>query len=60
MSDWKNLYSEVRKRKIEALNKKDVVKAVEKHGRILAIEGEYEKPEKVIDHMYAAEKLFLK
>ncbi len=60
MSDWKNLYSEVRKRKMEALNKKDVVKAVEKHGRILAIEGEYEKPQKIIEYMYAAEKVVVK
>ncbi len=60
MSDWKNLYSEVKKRKMEALNKKDVVKAVEKHGRILAIEGEYEKPQKIIEHMYAAEKIVIK
>jgi len=52
---WKDLYSEVKKRKMEALNKKDVVKAVEKHGKILAVEGRYEKPKKVIDHMYAAE-----
>jgi hypothetical protein len=60
MGDWKDLYSEVRKRKMEALNKKDVVKAVEKHGKILAIEGEYEKPDKVLEHMYAAEKEFIK
>ena len=54
MSSWKDLYSEVKQRKMEALNKKDVVKAVEKHGKILAIKGRYEKPEKVVDHMYAA------
>ncbi|NHJ23009.1 MAG: hypothetical protein EAX89_00435 [Candidatus Lokiarchaeota archaeon] len=54
MSSWKDLYSEVKKRKMEALNKKDVVEAVEKHGKILAIEGRYEKPKKVVDHMYAA------
>jgi len=53
MSSWKDLYSEVKQRKMEALDKKDVVKAVEKHGRILAVEGRYEKPKKVIDHMYA-------
>jgi hypothetical protein len=29
MSSWKDLYSEVKKRKMEALDKKDVVKAVE-------------------------------
>jgi hypothetical protein len=60
MSEWKDLYSEVRKRKMEALNKKDVVKAVEKYGKILAIEGEYEKPKKVLEHMYASEKEFMK
>lgn len=54
MSSWKDLYSEVKQRKMEALNKKDVVKAVEKHGKILAVEGRYEKPKKIIDHMYAA------
>ena len=31
---WKDLYSEVKKRKMETLNKKDVVKAVEKYGKI--------------------------
>ncbi len=39
MSSEKDLYSEVKRRKMEALGKKDVVKAVEKHGRILAVEG---------------------
>ncbi len=56
MSDWKDLYSEVKKRKMEALNKKDVVKAVEKHGKILAVKGKFEKPKKVIEYMYASEK----
>ncbi|MDX1798239.1 MAG: hypothetical protein R3255_06285, partial [Candidatus Lokiarchaeia archaeon] len=53
---WKDLYSEVKKRKMEALNKKDVVQAVEKHGKILAVNGRYEKPKKVIEHMYASLK----
>ncbi len=57
---FKDLYSEVRKRKMEALNKKEIVQAVEKHGKILAIEGQYEKPKKVIQHMYASEKVFIK
>lgn len=57
---WKDLYSEVKKRKMEALNKKDVVKAVEKHGKILAVEGRFEKPKKVIQHMYASEKKVIK
>ncbi|MCK4238000.1 MAG: hypothetical protein KAX33_02685, partial [Candidatus Lokiarchaeota archaeon] len=60
MSNWKNLYSEVKKRKIEALNKKGVVEAVEKHGKILAVSGRYEKPEKIIPHMYASEKKVIK
>ena len=47
MSSWKDLYSEVKQRKMEALNKKDVVKAVEEHGKILAVEGRYEKPKKI-------------
>jgi len=51
---WKDLYSEVKKRKMEALDKKDIVQAVEKHGKILAVNGRYEKPKKVIEHMYAA------
>ena len=53
---WKDLYSEVKKRKMEALDKKDVVQAVEKHGKILAVNGRYEKPKKVIEHMYASLK----
>ena len=57
---WKDLYSEVKKRKIEALNKKDVVQAVEKHGKILAVTGRYEKPKKVIEHMYASLKKVIK
>lgn len=60
MSSWKDLYSEVKARKMEALNKKDVVEAVEKHGRILAVEGRFEKPKKVIDHMYAATHLTIR
>ncbi len=60
MSSWKDLYSEVKKRKMEALNKQDVVKAVEKHGKILAVSGRYEKPEKIIPHMYASEKKVVK
>jgi len=60
MSNWKDLYSEVKKRKMEALNKKDIVEAVEKHGKILAVSGRYEKPEKIIPHMYASEKKVIK
>ncbi|MFX1239500.1 MAG: hypothetical protein ACFE8P_17495, partial [Promethearchaeota archaeon] len=57
---YKDLYSEVKKRKMEALNKKDVVRAVEKHGKILAIEGRFEKPKRVINNMYGAEKTTIK
>jgi len=60
MSSWKDLYSEVKKRKMEALNKKDIVKAVENHGKILAIEGKFEKPKKVVEYMYASEKRVIK
>jgi len=48
---YKDLYSEVKKMKQQG-GKKDVVKAVEKHGRILAVEGRFEKPKKVINNMY--------
>jgi hypothetical protein len=57
---WKDLYSEVKKRKMEALNKKDVVDAVEKHGKILAVSGKYEKPKKIVEHMYASMKKVVK
>lgn len=57
---WKDLYSEVKKRKMEALNKKDVVQAVERHGKILAIDGDFEKPKKIIQHIYASEKKVIK
>ncbi len=57
---FKDIYSEVKKRKMEALNKKDVVKAVEKHGRILCIDGKFEKPKKVINNMYASEKKIIR
>jgi len=57
---WKDLYSEVKQRKMEALNKKDVVKAVEKHGKVLCIDGKFEKPKKVVKNLYAAEKLIIK
>jgi hypothetical protein len=45
---------------MEALNKKDVVQAVEKNGKILAVNGRYEKPKKVIEHMYASLKNVIK
>ncbi len=57
---FKDLYSEVKKRKMEALNKKDIVKAVEKYGKILAVEGRFEKPKNVVENMYAAEKRTIK
>ena len=57
---WKDLYSEVKKRKMEALNKKDVVKAVEQHGKILAIEGKFEKPEAILKNMYVSEYKLIK
>ena len=60
MSSWKDIYSEVKKRKMEALNKGGVVKAVEEHGKILAVDGRFEKPKKIIQHMYASEKTIIK
>ncbi len=60
MSSWKDIYSEVKKRKMEALNKGGVVKAVEEHGKILAVDGKFEKPKKIIQHMYAHEKTIIK
>jgi hypothetical protein len=60
MSSWKDLYSEVKKRKMEALDKRDVVKAVERKAKILAIDGTFEKPKKVVQHMYASEKKVIK
>ena len=56
---YKDLYSEVKKMKQQG-SKKDVVKAVEKHGRILAVEGRFEKPKKVINNMYGQVRLTIK
>lgn len=53
---FKDLYSEVKKRKMEALDKKKVVKAVEKHGRVLCIDGKFEKPKKVIKNLYVSDE----
>lgn len=53
---WKDLYSEVKKRKMQALNKGNVVKAVEEHGKVLCINGRFEKPKKIIKNLYAAKK----
>ncbi|MBD3187719.1 hypothetical protein GF325_12865 [Candidatus Bathyarchaeota archaeon] len=52
----KGLYSEVKKKKMEALGKAKIVKAVEKHGKILSIKGQYDDPNKVMKHTYAAVK----
>ncbi|MFW9826882.1 MAG: hypothetical protein ACFFEY_04590 [Candidatus Thorarchaeota archaeon] len=57
---WKDLYSEVKKRKMEALNKKEIVQAVEKHGKILAVNGRYEKPKKIIEYIYASYKKIIR
>ncbi|MHA1342062.1 MAG: hypothetical protein ACTSRZ_14705 [Promethearchaeota archaeon] len=59
MSEWKDLYSEVKKAKMAGA-KQAIVKAVEQHGKILAIKGKYEKPEKVIKHCYASVKKIIK
>ena len=52
----KDLYSEVKKRKMEALGKASIVKAVEQKGRILSIQGQYDQPDKVMNYTYAAVK----
>ncbi|HME53370.1 MAG TPA: hypothetical protein VKM55_14195 [Candidatus Lokiarchaeia archaeon] len=52
----KDLYSEVKKRKMEALGKANIVKAVEQKGRILSIQGQYDQPDKVMNYTYAAVK----
>ena len=57
--DWQDLYSEVKKRKMQALNKKKVVKAVEKHGGLLILEGKYERAHQIFDYIYAKEKKIL-
>ncbi|MHA1281318.1 MAG: hypothetical protein ACTSQP_02330 [Promethearchaeota archaeon] len=57
---YKDLYSEVRRRKLEALNKKDVVKAVEKHGKMLFIDGKFEKAKKIVDSIYASKRDLIK
>lgn len=59
MSEWETLYSEVRRRKIEALNKKKVVKAVEKIGGFLVLEGKYEKASLIFQYIYAKNKKIL-
>ncbi|MHA1147773.1 MAG: hypothetical protein ACTSR8_05970 [Promethearchaeota archaeon] len=59
MSEWENLYSEVRKRKLEALNKKKVVKKVEKTGGFLALDGKYEKTSLIFQYIYAKNKKIL-
>ncbi len=51
----KSLYSEVKARKLAGA-KKNIVQAVEKHGKILGIKGKYEKPDKVIKFCYASVK----
>ena len=59
MSDWQDLYSEVKRRKLQAQNKKKIVKAVEKHGGLLILEGKYEKAHEIFDYIYAKDKKIL-
>ena len=59
MSDWQDLYSEVKRRKMQAQNKKKIVKAVEKHGGLLILEGKYEKAHQIFDYIYAKDKKIL-
>ncbi len=62
MSDgeWKDLYGEIKARKMQQSAKANIVKKVEKAGKILAIEGKYEKPQMVLKHAYAAVKDIIK
>jgi len=41
---------------MESLGKANIVKAVEKNGKILSIKGEYDQPDKVMAYTYAAVK----
>jgi len=50
------LYSEIKARKMKALGKESIVKAVEHDGKLLVIRGKYDKPETVLKHAYAAVK----
>ena len=59
MDNWEDLYSEVRKRKLKAPEKKKVVQAVEKYGGLLVLEGKYEKAEQIFDFIYANRKTLL-
>ncbi|MHA1731040.1 MAG: hypothetical protein ACTSU5_03810 [Promethearchaeota archaeon] len=54
--EWKDLYSAVKERKMAQMGKQAIVKKVEEQGKILAIEGKYEKPKVVLKHCYAAVK----
>ena len=56
--EWEDLYSEVRKRKVQVLDKKKVVKAVEKYGGLLVLDGKYEKAEQIFNFIYANQILF--
>jgi len=54
--DWDELYTEVRRRKITALNKIHAVKAVEKHAGLLVLDGVHEKAGHIFDFIYANKK----
>ncbi|OLS14936.1 MAG: hypothetical protein RBG13Loki_1436, partial [Promethearchaeota archaeon CR_4] len=54
MSDeWKDLYGEIKARKMQQSAKANIVKKVEKSGRLLFVEGKYEKST-VVSKVYAA------
>ncbi len=55
MSD-KDLYAEIKARKKAALGKKSIVEAVEHDGRLLVVQGKYDKPDKVLQFAYAKVK----
>lgn len=56
MSEFKDLYSEIKARKMKALGKENIVKAVEHDGKLLVIRGKYDKPETVLKFAYCAVK----
>jgi hypothetical protein len=60
LSEWKGLYDEIKQRKMSQSAKANIVKKVEKAGKLLAIEGKYEKPQTVVKHCYAAVKDIIK
>jgi len=53
--EWKDLYGEIKARKLSQSAKANIVKKVEKSGKLLFILGKYEKST-VVDKIYAAQR----